>query len=166
MAKIGKNLQDARIDASLSMDAAAAALEISRVTLSRYENDWRDPDAETLARMGHVYKCDVNRLLNGSGAAPRIDKVPVAGTVITNEEFELSDGPYKEFLPIYAEEGVVAVEVLGSSLGSVAYHGEYLLIKRAPAQKERLVFAAHSADVMQQKSAGEIVGTYRRPRGT
>lgn len=165
MDQIGKNLEDARINAALSMEAAADAVGISRGSLSRYENNWRHPDAEVLAKMAQAYKCDVNALMNGKPQAKFVVKVPIAGFVITNELFEINEGPYREFLPIHAEEDVVAVEVHGNALAGRAYNGEYLLIRKAPPSKEKLFVSAHSEDLAIQKSAGEIVGVYRRPRG-
>ena len=62
---LGQRIALARKQAGLTQKDLAAELNIDSVTLNRYENDHRVPDALLLGRMVSSLKCDAEWLLLG-----------------------------------------------------------------------------------------------------
>lgn len=159
--KIGHHLEAARKMASLSMDDAAKKLGIDRLSLRRYEQDQRSPNAEILLNMARLYKCGIGHLVGASesNASP----IPIAGEVIDAQTFKFNEeGPYKEFLPIADSKDVFALKVVSNALSGIAYTGEYLIIQRH-STPERLAFNL-AAELTKEQPVGKIIGVYRRPK--
>ena len=59
----GKKLQSARKNARLSLEKVAEIMNTTHATISRYENEKRKPDPETLAALCSLYKVSANYIL-------------------------------------------------------------------------------------------------------
>ncbi len=67
---LAERIREAREKASMTQEELAARIGIAPPTLSKYENGHRVPDAELLAEMVRVLKCDPALLLMGPGQYP------------------------------------------------------------------------------------------------
>ena len=65
MRNIGKNIKDIRQSKGMTQDAMAAALFVTRQTVSNYENGRSHPDLDTLLRIAEVLETDVNAIIYG-----------------------------------------------------------------------------------------------------
>lgn len=72
MANIGKNIRRLRTACSMTQDALAEKLFVSRQTVSNYENGKSNPDIDTLTTLAEIFGTDVNALIYGP--APASDK--------------------------------------------------------------------------------------------
>ena len=61
----GENLSKLRREAGLSQEALAEMLEVSRQSVSRWEQDACSPSMDSLIRMGEVLRVPVERLATG-----------------------------------------------------------------------------------------------------
>lgn len=59
---LGKRLRKAREQAKLTQEEAAQQLGITNVVLSRYENDRRRPDPETMRKLADCYRVSLDYL--------------------------------------------------------------------------------------------------------
>ncbi|MBO7217887.1 MAG: helix-turn-helix transcriptional regulator [Clostridia bacterium] len=59
----GKRLQRARKNAKFSLEKVAEIMNTTHATISRYENEKRKPDPETLAALCKLYKVSANYIL-------------------------------------------------------------------------------------------------------
>ena len=64
----GENLSKLRREAGLSQEALAEMLEVSRQSVSRWEQDACSPSMDSLIRMGEVLRVPVERLAAGVSA--------------------------------------------------------------------------------------------------
>mgnify|MGYP005806653379 FL=1 len=61
----GENLSKLRREAGLSQETLAEMLEVSRQSVSRWEQDACSPSMDSLIRMGEVFRVPVERLAAG-----------------------------------------------------------------------------------------------------
>lgn len=59
---LGKRLRKAREQAKMTQEEAAQQLGITNVVLSRYENDRRRPDPETMRKLADCYRVSLDYL--------------------------------------------------------------------------------------------------------
>ena len=59
----GKRLQSSRKNVKLSLEKVAEIMNTTHATISRYENEKRKPDPETLAALCKLYKVSANYIL-------------------------------------------------------------------------------------------------------
>ena len=67
---IGRKLQLARINAGLTQEQVAEALEVSRQTVSNWENDRTDPDIKSIVTISELYHVTLNQLLKDDHPFP------------------------------------------------------------------------------------------------
>ncbi|WWU64686.1 helix-turn-helix transcriptional regulator [Clostridium baratii] len=60
---IGENIKKIRIKKGISRKKLAKELNVSEPTISRYENNKREPNLETLKKIANVLECDLSRLI-------------------------------------------------------------------------------------------------------
>ena len=60
---LGKNLKEAREKAGYSQSDVAEKLNISRQSVSRWENGWSSPDIDNLTVLSQIYKIPIDVLL-------------------------------------------------------------------------------------------------------
>lgn len=65
MRDIGKNIRELRIKKSMTQDALAESLFVTRQTVSNYETGKSRPDIDMLIRIAEVLDCDINSILYG-----------------------------------------------------------------------------------------------------
>lgn len=162
-AKIGVHLKEARKTAGLSSGSAAKKAGITGMSLSRYENDHRLPDAGVLLALARAYGCDLNSLVTGA-VGERPAAVPVRGKVMDRTKFELdlSKGP-QDLLPIMCDRpGAFAVRVVGSGMQPTAYHDEYLILEKPAPQKFLEVTRGDSPELVRGESIGKLLGVFRK----
>jgi len=57
--------REQRLKAGLTMQAAAAALKVSRTTIGNWESGKKQPTAKNIIKMSEVYGCTTDELLKG-----------------------------------------------------------------------------------------------------
>lgn len=90
MSTFGSRLRSARERKNLSQVGVYKKTGINNKTLSRYENDGTEPDADSLRRLADLYEVSVDRLL---GRVSAYDQLP---THIKTEVDEKLDDILKE----------------------------------------------------------------------
>ena len=63
--KIGEMLKEARVRAGLTQEAVAEAVEVSRQTVSNWENERSYPDIISVIRLSDLYGISLDELLKG-----------------------------------------------------------------------------------------------------
>lgn len=81
---IGSRIQKARIAAGLTQEQAAEQLNVSRQTISNWENDKTLPDVAFAKDIGRVYGISLDELISGTPTARKPAPVPVK--IDNNEE--------------------------------------------------------------------------------
>lgn len=71
MKSIGKRIKKLRESLGIFQDVFAKSINISRVSVTDYENDKQMPGFEVLANIINVYKVDANWLLTGENSQSR-----------------------------------------------------------------------------------------------
>ena len=71
---LGKNLKEAREKAGYSQSDVAEKLNISRQSVSRWENGWSYPDVENLVILSQMYKISLDDLLENSSTEKITDE--------------------------------------------------------------------------------------------
>jgi transcriptional regulator with XRE-family HTH domain len=69
--ELGKNIYRYRVERGLSQGALAEALEVSRQSVSKWENDAAVPELDKLLRMSRLFDTTLDELVNGTGAKPK-----------------------------------------------------------------------------------------------
>lgn len=57
--------REQRIEAGITVTQAAAALGVSRTTISNWETGKKKPTADNIVKMSEVYGCTTDKLLKG-----------------------------------------------------------------------------------------------------
>lgn len=63
--EIGKKLKNARIEAGLTQEKAAEKINVSRQTISNWENEKSYPDIVSVIRLSTLYSVSLDELLKG-----------------------------------------------------------------------------------------------------
>ena len=63
--EIGKKLKNARIEAGLTQEKAAEKIEVSRQTISNWENEKSYPDIISVIALSDLYSVSLDELLKG-----------------------------------------------------------------------------------------------------
>ena len=63
--EIGKKLKNARIDAGLTQEKAAEEIDVSRQTISNWENEKSYPDIISVIALSDLYSVSLDELLKG-----------------------------------------------------------------------------------------------------
>ena len=63
--EIGKQLKDARISSGLTQEGAAEKINVSRQTISNWENEKTYPDIISVIKLSDVYSISLDDLLKG-----------------------------------------------------------------------------------------------------
>ncbi len=63
--KIGKKLKNARIEAGLTQEKAAEKIDVSRQTISNWENEKSYPDIISVIALSDLYSVSLDELLKG-----------------------------------------------------------------------------------------------------
>ena len=63
--EIGKKLKNARIEAGLTQEKAAEKIDVSRQTISNWENEKSSPDIISVIALSDLYSVSLDELLKG-----------------------------------------------------------------------------------------------------
>ena len=63
--EIGKKLKNARIEAGLTQEKAAEKIDVSRQTISNWENEKSYPDINSVIALSDLYSVSLDELLKG-----------------------------------------------------------------------------------------------------
>lgn len=63
--EIGRKLKDARIQCALTQEKVAEGLQVSRQTISNWENEKSYPDILSVIKLSDLYKISLDELLKG-----------------------------------------------------------------------------------------------------
>lgn len=64
----GKNIERARKKANMTQEAVAERIGVSRVMISRIENNTRDPSVKLLVAIAKLFGCTVDELIADKSA--------------------------------------------------------------------------------------------------
>ena len=87
---LGKNLKEAREKAGYSQSDVAEKLNISRQSVSRWENGWSSPDIDNLIVLSQIYKIPIDVLLENpqtEDAQTKLEGEPTNNTWGKIEQF-------------------------------------------------------------------------------
>jgi transcriptional regulator with XRE-family HTH domain len=159
--KIGENLREAREAAGLSSGDAAEKIGSSAMSLSRYENDHRLPNAEILLRMVKAYGCDLATLITGTARAKQPLPIPVRGRILDRTKFDLyMEKEPSEFLPMLTDRpGVFALKVVGPAFQPIYFDGEFLILEPSEAQESLEI---GRGQMMRGNPIGKLLGVFRK----
>jgi transcriptional regulator with XRE-family HTH domain len=162
--KIGDHLRAARKAAGLSTEVSAKKLRLSMMSLNRYENNHRLPDASTLLSMAKLYKCELVSLMTGATATEKPVPVPVRGKMASRLKFDLDlQKEPEEHLPFLTDNpSVYAVKVFGSEMQPAAYHNEYLILERPEAERFLEITRGEHPELVRGRSVGKLLGVFRK----
>lgn len=63
--EIGKKLRDARLQKGFTQEAAAEKIQVSRQTISNWENEKSYPDIVSVVNLSNLYEISLDELLKG-----------------------------------------------------------------------------------------------------
>ncbi|MCI5584034.1 MAG: helix-turn-helix domain-containing protein [Lachnospiraceae bacterium] len=66
--EIGKKLKDARIKSGMTQEAVAEEIQVSRQTISNWENEKSYPDIVSVIHLSDLYRISLDELLKGDTA--------------------------------------------------------------------------------------------------
>ncbi|MGX8833029.1 helix-turn-helix domain-containing protein [Amedibacillus sp. YH-ame6] len=84
----GEKLKEARISKNMSQSDVAKELNISRQSISKWENNKNTPDLENLILLGKLYQIPIDKLINGNNELDIEDKLNKAEITIDNSKTE------------------------------------------------------------------------------
>lgn len=137
---LGKELRQARERKGLQQVDVARILKITSQSLSNYERDVREPDADTLYNLAEVYEVSVDHLLGRKGRFPA-DAIPVSGHRIIElpvyGEVQAGTGGYalKEFIGMqdWMAKGACAdcymLKIKGDSMYPRYFPGDFAVVR-------------------------------------
>ena len=76
--EIGKKLKNARVQSGMTQENVAEKINVSRQTISNWENEKSYPDIINVIELSNLYSISLDELLKGDGKM--VDKVLVAGS--------------------------------------------------------------------------------------
>lgn len=88
--EIGKRLKEKRLEAGLSQDELAAALDVSRQTISAWENGRAVPDIASILKLSDFYGVSTDELLKGDAFRQKVVKTVTLTNRYWNILFELA----------------------------------------------------------------------------
>ena len=68
---LGENIYKLRIAKNLSQEDLASALEVSRQSVSKWENNSAVPELDKLVKMARLFEVSLDELVSGAEAAPQ-----------------------------------------------------------------------------------------------
>ena len=74
MAKVSKNIKKFRTDNGLTQDALAEKINVTRQTVSSWENGRTQPDIEMLEILSQVFSVGIEELIYGEKNKVEVDK--------------------------------------------------------------------------------------------
>lgn len=114
MATFSERLKDLRKEKNVTLDSLAEALNTTKATLSRYENDLRIPNIDFVNELADFFGVQVdyllgrtdiknNTIINGAFLAEKVVELPILGVVRAGE-------------PLYAEQNILGYLKIDASL--------------------------------------------------
>ena len=73
---LGQNIYKLRTGKRLSQEDFAAAMEVSRQSVSKWENDMAVPELEKLIKMAKLFEVSLDELVNNAPPAPKPEQPP------------------------------------------------------------------------------------------
>ena len=73
---LGENIYKLRTGKKLSQEDFAAAMEVSRQSVSKWENDMAVPELEKLIKMARLFEISLDELVGNTPPAPHPEPVP------------------------------------------------------------------------------------------
>lgn len=89
---IGKRLKELRNKKGILQKELAASLQLTQQTISLYESDRREPDAETLVKMANLFNVSTDYLLGRTDDPSPLDKQQIKESR-ANYGIDVSDLP-------------------------------------------------------------------------
>ena len=77
---LGQRIAQKRKEQGLSQEEVAAALEVSRQSVSKWENDSSVPELEKLVKLSELFGVTLDELVKGERPAPAGAEVPEPAT--------------------------------------------------------------------------------------
>ena len=85
--EIGKKLKNARIEAGLTQEKAAEKIDVSRQTISNWENEKSYPDIISVIALSDLYSVSLDELLKGDQKMAEHLFCQLLFTVFSNAHF-------------------------------------------------------------------------------
>lgn len=127
-----ENLKKLRISKSLTQEQLAQQLEISKSTVSMYENGNRMPDIETLELIADFFNVTLDSLTS-NGTKSKGVKIPVLGYVRAGVPFEAVEEilDYEEISPQLAKTGeFFCLQIKGTSMEPKMSEGDVIVVRK------------------------------------
>ena len=130
-------LSELRKSKGLSQKQLAEKLSIAQNTLSQYETGKRDPDTETLKRIGEFFNVSIDFILGNEHNTEKRKgiKIPVLGRVQAGIPVEAVEEiiDYEEIIEEMANQGeYFALQVRGDSMEPKFSEGDVVIVLKQP----------------------------------
>lgn len=77
---LGQNIYKLRTGKHLSQEDFASAMEVSRQSVSKWENDMAVPELEKLIKMAKLFEVSLDELVGNAASAPKPEPTPAPAT--------------------------------------------------------------------------------------
>ena len=87
-AALGKNIRKKRLEKNISQEYLAEKLDISRQSISKWENGLSEPSKRNLAQLARIFDCELEELLYGTQGLIEKDGMIVVGVAVLNNDID------------------------------------------------------------------------------
>ena len=87
-AALGKNIRKKRLEKNISQEYLAEKLDISRQSISKWENGLSEPSKKNLAQLARIFDCELEELIYGTQGLIEKDGMIVVGVAVLNNDID------------------------------------------------------------------------------
>ena len=87
-AALGKNIRKKRLEKNISQEYLAEKLDISRQSISKWENGLSEPSKKNLAQLARIFDCELKELIYGTQGLIEKDGMIVVGVAVLNNDID------------------------------------------------------------------------------
>lgn len=142
---LGSRLKQLRNDMGWTQTQLGEKINVTKASISGYENDTRSPDKETLVKLANLFNVSTDYLLgNGSlnnevsisGEIPKAYMIPILGRIAASSpaglvsDYEGSIAIQPSVIKRYGREEIFALRVLGDSMNRIIPEGSIAIIHK------------------------------------
>lgn len=166
---VGSKIKSLREKHGWDQDVLADKLDISRVSVSRYENGSRKANQDMLFKLADVFNVSINEFFpypdNIKPLKSKTKKVPILGTIACGDPITADENieGYRETIADLLPSGTVFyLKAKGQSMEPTIPNGSYVLIREQPTVEDGEIAAVlvdndSEATLKRVKHQGNIV---------
>lgn len=131
----GTKLKEIRAMQGITAADLATKLNVSKASMSKYENDIIEPSFRTLTRMSSLLGVSVDYLLDRPQDTKKSVRIPVLGKVVAGIPIEAIEDilDYEDITPEMAASGeFFALKITGKSMEPKFSEGDVVIVRQQP----------------------------------